>query len=439
MNNRGDLNINDKIISTVQKALNTTDFNKLNTEIQNITRDALDEARKAIGMKTIASSDNKKLDLKNKNHSINHDILENNSDTLNKTQLINKTNKNKKVQTNKKYKEKLIKSGYTVPVGKLSGFLMSVFGVAGTVVFGIAIYAMALLGNLMGSLFNTIGIFLIPLLFLSIGLAIKGNSVSKRLKRFQLYVSCLGDRNYCLIDDLSSASGLENKYIVKDLRKMIQSGMFPEGHIDNKNTTFILTDETFKQYQAVQYLEREKSNAADKNIEGEKAKQIEPGSEAYPGLNDEVRKTLSSGRKLVAEIKEANIAIPGEEISRKLDRLEEVTEKIFNYVEIHPETCNEIKKFTDYFLPTTLKLLDAYKRLDDQPVQGQNISNAKKEIEKTMDTINIAFENLLDDLFQNMAMDISTDISVLETMFVQEGLTQDDMRAKNKREEDKNE
>lgn len=439
MNNRGDLNINDKIIRTVQKALNTTDFNKLNTEIQNITRDALDEARKAIGMKTIAYSDNKKVDLKNKNHSINHDISENNSNTLKKTQLINKTNKNKKVQTNKKYKERSIKSRYTVPVGKLSGFLMSVFGVAGTVVFGIAIYAMVVLGNLMGSLFNTIGIFLIPLLFLSIGLTIKGNRVSKRLKRFQLYVSCLGDRNYCLIDDLSSASGLKNKYIVKDLRKMIQIGMFPEGHIDNKNTTFILTDETFKQYQAVQYLEREKSNAGDKNIEGEKAKQMEPGSEAYPGLNDEVRKTLSSGRKLVAEIKAANIAIPGEEISRKLDRLEEVTEKIFNYVEIHPETCKEIKKFTDYFLPTTLKLLDAYKRLDDQPVQGQNISNAKKEIEKTMDTINIAFENLLDDLFQNMAMDISTDISVLETMFVQEGLTQDDMRAKNKREEDKNE
>lgn len=410
MNNRGDLNINDKIISTVQKALNTTDFNKLNTEIQNITRDALDEARKAIGMKTIAYSDNKKVDLKNK-----------------------------KVQTNKKYKEKLIKSRYTVPVGKLSGFLMSVFGVAGTVVFGIAIYAMALLGNLMGSLFNTIGIFLIPLLFLSIGLAIKGNRVSKRLKRFQLYVSWLGDRSYCLIDDLSSAYGLKNKYIVKDLRKMIQNGMFPEGHIDNKNTTFILTDETFRQYQAVQYLEREKNNTGNKNIGGEKAKQIEPGSEAYPGLNDEVRKTLSSGRKLVAEIKEANIAIPGEEISRKLDRLEEVTEKIFNYVEIHPETCKDIKKFTDYFLPTTLKLLDAYKRLDDQPVQGQNISNAKKEIEKTMDTINIAFENLLDDLFQNMAMDISTDISVLETMLVQEGLTQDDMRAKNKREEDKNE
>ena len=75
--------------------------------------------------------------------------------------------------------------------------------------------------------------------------------------------------------------------------------------------------------------------------------------------------------------------------------------------------------------------MDAYRKLDDQTVQGENISSAKREIEGTMDTINLAFENLLDDLFQDMAMDISTDISVLETMLAQEGLTDNSMRAKN--------
>ena len=106
-------------------------------------------------------------------------------------------------------------------------------------------------------------------------------------------------------------------------------------------------------------------------------------------------------------------------------------------MELHPEKFPEIKKFTEYFLPTTLKLVDAYKKLDYQPIEGENISNAKKEIEETMDTINLAFENLLDGLFEDVAMDISTDISVLETMFAQEGLTEKNMKVKNKTAEDK--
>lgn len=148
------------------------------------------------------------------------------------------------------------------------------------------------------------------------------------------------------------------------------------------------------------------------------------------GLSLEMKKSLDEGRKLVLEIKDANNLIPRYEISHKLDKLEEVTGKIFDYVEIHPEKFTEIKKFTEYFLPTTLKLVDAYRRIDSQTLQGENISSAKKEIEETMDTINIAFENLLNDLYQDMAMDISTDISVLETMLAQEGLTDSNMKIK---------
>ncbi len=83
----------------------------------------------------------------------------------------------------------------------------------------------------------------------------------------------------------------------------------------------------------------------------------------------------------------------------------------------------------EYYLPTTLKLLEAYKEFDRQPVQGENITTAKKEIEKTLDTINLAFENLLDDLFEDAAMDVSTDISVLNTMLAQEGLTENNLKS----------
>ena len=132
----------------------------------------------------------------------------------------------------------------------------------------------------------------------------------------------------------------------------------------------------------------------------------------------------------IQEIREANDAIPGEEISRKLDRLEDVIGKIFRHIEQHPDQLDDIRKFMEYYLPTTLKLVHAYKEFDKQSIQGENITSAKKEIEETLDTIKLAFENLLDSLFEDAAMDVSGDISVLETLLAQEGLTKKDFVSK---------
>jgi 5-bromo-4-chloroindolyl phosphate hydrolysis protein len=103
-----------------------------------------------------------------------------------------------------------------------------------------------------------------------------------------------------------------------------------------------------------------------------------------------------------------------------------LTQKIFDRVERHPEIIPDLKKLMEYYLPMTVKLLRAYADMDMQPVQGETIQSAKREIEDTLDTINEAFEKLLDDLFADTAMDVSSDISVLNTLLAQEGLTGDD-------------
>ena len=84
-----------------------------------------------------------------------------------------------------------------------------------------------------------------------------------------------------------------------------------------------------------------------------------------------------------------------------------------------------LTRLMDYYLPTTVKLLDAYKELDAQPIQGENIQKSKKEIEAALDTLSTAFEKLLDSVFKEMAWDVSTDISVLHTVLAQEGLVED--------------
>ena len=134
---------------------------------------------------------------------------------------------------------------------------------------------------------------------------------------------------------------------------------------------------------------------------------------------------IAEGRDYIWQIREANRAIPEPEISEELDRLGEISSKIFSHVESHPEKLPEIRRFMQYYLPTTLKLVKAYREFNEQPVQGENISNTKLEICRALHTINRAFENLLDSLFQNEALDISTDISALKTMLAQEGLTED--------------
>ena len=103
-------------------------------------------------------------------------------------------------------------------------------------------------------------------------------------------------------------------------------------------------------------------------------------------------------------------------------------DRIFDRVEQNPESVSDIRKLMEYYLPTTIKLLEAYEELDSQPVQGENIISSKQEIEKTLDTLNTAFEKLLDHLFQDTAWDLSSDISVLQTMLAQEGLTDDGLK-----------
>ena len=146
----------------------------------------------------------------------------------------------------------------------------------------------------------------------------------------------------------------------------------------------------------------------------------------------------SSGELLVdneyiRKIRECNDAIPGEAVSEKMYRMELLTKRIFERVEQDPDSVEDIRKLMEYYLPTAVKLLEAYEKLDAQPVQGENILSSKKEIEDTLDTLNIAFEKLLDDLFQETAWDVSSDISVLKTMLAQEGLTGKDFETGGKR------
>ena len=144
-----------------------------------------------------------------------------------------------------------------------------------------------------------------------------------------------------------------------------------------------------------------------------------------PTGNAELDKMISDGNLAIAEMKRLNESIKDEKISRQIDRLEEISGKIFDCVKASPEKLPQIRKLMNYYLPPTLKLLNAYDRMGSQGVSGENISGTMERVENMMGTIVTAFERQLDGLFGDQALDISTDITVLENMMAREGLSDD--------------
>lgn len=129
----------------------------------------------------------------------------------------------------------------------------------------------------------------------------------------------------------------------------------------------------------------------------------------------------------VEKMKLLDEAIEDEKLSAQIVHLETVTEKIVNYTIEHPKKKKQLGKFFDYYLPTTLKLLEAYGRMDQAGISGTNIDSTKEKVEGMMDTALAAFDKQLDALYADEALDVSTDITVMQNMLKSEGLTEDDI------------
>ena len=166
----------------------------------------------------------------------------------------------------------------------------------------------------------------------------------------------------------------------------------------------------------VYQLPGEEQEAAREAPKQEKKPEEAPADPQIAALKKERDRALSEMRRL-------NDAIQDETISRQIDHLEEVTGKILDQVIAQPRKQPQIRRFLDYYLPTTLKILNAYDRMDAAGISGSNIDATKGKVETMMDTIVQAFDKQLDALFGEEALDISTDITVMENLLAREGLS----------------
>ena len=243
-----------------------------------------------------------------------------------------------------------------------------------------------------------------------------GSDTLGMVSRYKVYRKTLGQKTHCTLEKLATSVGKSVKFVRRELRQMINEGLFLEGHMDKEGTCLITSNETYQHFEQSRLLfeERQRQEAAANN------------QKAPVSQTPQVQEVLDRGNAFIDQIRRCNDAIPGEEISAKISRMELIVQRIFERAEAHPEIVPDLKKLMDYYLPMTVKLLNAYADMDAQPIQGETIQASKREIEATLDTLNLAFEKLLDSVFKDTAMDVSSDISVLNTLLAQEGLTEDD-------------
>ena len=205
----------------------------------------------------------------------------------------------------------------------------------------------------------------------------------------------VGGRDNIPLDELFAAAGIDAAKGRTVVESAISHGYFgANAYIDNRTATLVVRGAT-----------------------PQPPKQPEPKPAPEPA---------DQYAALLQQLRQANDAIPDPVMTAKISRLEAVSARIFELAKQDPGKKAQLQKFMDYYLPTALKLLNTYASLSAQDVQGENIADAKKNIERSMDLLVTAFENQLDKLFQSDALDVSADVAALEGMLNMDGLTGSD-------------
>lgn len=269
--------------------------------------------------------------------------------------------------------------------------ILVIVGAAITAIFGISLVTM--LGEviaygwysyMMEELFPMCGFFAG-----GVAMLVAGQRMKRRSARVARYLAVMGERGYISVEELCTVTGKSRKKIESDLDYMVEKGLLGTGaYLDSGRGMFFRNANAFADYA--------NATAKKENVTPKEA------NEGYAGA--------------LRAIRSANDRIADAVLSEKIDHLETVAGKIFREVEEHPEKQQQAATFLNYYLPTTLKLLDSYAKFEEAGIEGENLSRAQERIEETMDALIKGFDKQLDDLYRNEAMDIDSDIRVMENM-----------------------
>ncbi len=236
------------------------------------------------------------------------------------------------------------------------------------------------------------------------------------------YVTLIGDKESCSLAKLSSATSYKIDKIRRDLERMIDDGIFGEmAYIDMSNLCFMRTPDAKPDGVAQQFGDYTRNMSSVGMDVEQNAPSVFAQNEENTADGD-TPTDMSDFSAILKKIRRLDEEIRDEAVSERIRKIECITRNIFEYVADKPEKMHQIRMFMNYYLPTTLKLLESYSRIERVGVAGQNMQEAKDNIEKILDMLTAGFQQQFDQLFQAESLDITSDIEVLEQMMKKDGL-----------------
>ena len=346
---------------------------------------------------------------------------------------------------------------------------MIVFG-ALSLGFGLAGLGFSMTNGILSTATIVLESVFIPLTVVSGVLFGTGRAAGSRVRRLREYAGLWGEKGFIMLQDLKNGTGYAMKRIQKDIRFLLDNHLIPYARMDENKTCLMLTREAGEQYDAAvrSRIEREQREARQKAGDqavpgtagdgwdgGAGGQKPEPwtadgqvgqdGSAQTDGsgqnaaaqkrpeeMTEEERKMYrlqQTGGSYLQELRERKARIQTPEVSEKLDRLELLLSRIFVCIREYPENISQADRLLEYYLPSVMKLVRVYEDMEKQPIQSVNIIKTRMEIAESLDTVNQALEAMYDDMFQDVAMDISSDIKVLETMLAKDGWGAQELRS----------
>lgn len=233
----------------------------------------------------------------------------------------------------------------------------------------------------------------------------------RKLRRIASYQSVLGDRSFCPVRELAEMSEKKESAVRSDLRRLILSGDYTDVYLSPDASHLFASETAYRLYMA---HAAEAARAA-----------AEPAPEPAPAAEEPG--TLEQTRAFLRDIREAQRHISDAAVLSETHRIEAYTQSILAWLEKHPEDAGQIRRFVSYYMPTTLKLLTAWNEVTPQADSSSVAEEIQTDIRGILRTVATAFQNLQDNLLKDTALDISAEISALETVLAQDGLTRDSL------------
>ncbi|MCR5451674.1 MAG: 5-bromo-4-chloroindolyl phosphate hydrolysis family protein [Lachnospiraceae bacterium] len=402
----------DEILSAVSKAVDSGDYSTLGTEIsQSIGAATEDIARQVAGNKI-----NREQEQREAQTARDMAARSQNEHSLNYYQTKNIIKSPKQMLSTPFLQGKSrSKTGVGAYIGGLTG---TIVGGVGTFFTGIAgIIGMAASPEIGIAGFVVTGVFGVTTAVFA-AIMHSGKKKKELFKKYLEYGRIIGPVEFITIENLAAKLNQSEAEVKNDLYEFKNNGFLPKARMDEAETTLMLTDSSFEQYRQAE------ENRRLREAEEKKWNTVGAGANEYQ-INA-ANSLIDEGQKYISHIRDLNNQISDEDMTSKLYRLESILKRIFDKVRQQPKSATDLRKFMDYYLPTTDKLVSAYVDLCKQPEGLDNVDKTKNDIKDALDQINDGFEKLLNSLFEDLALDISSDISVMNTMMKQDGLVEDE-------------